>query len=903
MVLQQQWRHRQFPMGQDDLEGQTQIVTPQTVDIDTHSAASEVDYSPSPVNETPRYSNVETQNPRHHSSLFNAVGFGQNLRHSALQKAMIREQGQGLIFLLLPVALGIGAGLYFTVMREPSWQMVCIGFIAVSLLAIMLSHKRAPSNLIAVLALVAVVLVGLLAGRLEAGKATVLIDGRVTTTLVGRVLESRVDSANHTRYLLEVLATSKPAIRRAPTRVRLVARAEHTRHAIGTQIVGRAQLTPPSGPAYPGGYDFARNAYGQGIGAYGFFYAPPVSVNAGIETTEFWVRFTEGINHLRSAISERVRASVPGDPGALIAALTVSDRGGISDETVDMLRATGLAHILAISGLHMALAAGTFYITLRKLAAFSPRLIETIPAKKYAAVGAILIATSYLLISGAGIPTRRAWLMMVVMFGAVLFDRQALTMRNVALAALGIIAISPSAVVTPGFQMSFAATAALIAAYDAWSRRVKTVGQESGTPSAHSSLFAMFFRFAGGLAMTSLVAGLATGLFAAYHFHQFAAYGLVANLLAMPLVTFLVMPMGLLAMLAMPFGLDHWPLQAMGLALEGVMAVAKHVDAIEGDMVTGKLPFWPTIMAASGFVALVFLRTKLRLLALIPLFGGLCLSAPLFRSAPPDILVSEDGRLVGLFSNRSIATNANRPGDFVFGQWKSAYLKSDHLAPSSISKARKSGLSDPHDMLAALADLAQVEPEKFVCANRATCMAFSNGHMIAAIADPAFMGAGCDLSEIVILAAAIYTEYCRSGAHLITARRLKRTGTLAIRFPNNDAAAENSVSPRNPENNKLRRQEAPPKFEIKTALRGVIRPWTIQRYYDWRSDAFDLPDTASGRAALAVDDADRIAKSHAVKPGLGQNKDSDATTLILPKSTKLTTNLHETGSRSGLQSQ
>lgn len=239
-------------------------------------------------------------------------------------------------------------------------------------------------------------------------------------------------------------------------------------------------------------------------------------------------------------VSERVRRTVPGDSGALIAALSVADRKAISTQTVENLRTSGLAHILAISRVHMALAGGVFFLFLRKLASLFPFLVERWAIKKIASLGAIGVATIYLALSGAGIVTQRAWLMMVILLGAVFFNRQALTMRNVALAAILIIIVSPFAVLSPGFQMSFAATAALIAAYSAWKpnpgRKTKRmIGLIDLEGRAGRIL-----RFFGGLVMTSLIAGLASGLFAAYHFNQIATFGLFANLMAMPIVTFVV---------------------------------------------------------------------------------------------------------------------------------------------------------------------------------------------------------------------------------------------------------------------------------------------------------------------------------------------------------------------------
>ncbi|MCY0153322.1 ComEC/Rec2 family competence protein [Hoeflea alexandrii] len=173
----------------------------------------------------------------------------------------------------------------------------------------------------------------------------------------------------------------------------------------------------------PGGYDFAFRSFADGIGAQGYFYRAPaynVEPQDGRGLVQVW---KDGLRTAREDIAARIRLVLPGDPGGIAAALTVSDRRGISRETVDVLRATGLAHILAISGLHMALAAGILYIGVRKALAVFPALVEALPVKKIAAIGALMTATAYLMISGGSVSTQRAWVMLTVMLVAVLVDR------------------------------------------------------------------------------------------------------------------------------------------------------------------------------------------------------------------------------------------------------------------------------------------------------------------------------------------------------------------------------------------------------------------------------------------------------------------------------------------------
>ncbi len=763
---------------------------------------------------------LTTGKPRRASPFALTSVFRRGLWHRSLEQ----EEARGTLFLLSAVALAAGAALYQNLDTEPRlWPAVAAFCVSI---AWALRARQTGSTAFLAPVLAAALLAGFIAGRIETRNGPVLLDAPVTTTVTGEVLEREIDEGGRVRYLLRVLATSEPTLKRPPDRARLAVTASHEAFAPGAVIQGRARLSPPSGPAYPGGHDFSRSAYAAGIGAYGFFYkAPesgPVEIGQGEKTIA--ERLRAGVTHLRSHISARVRDVVGGDPGALIAALTVSDRRGISEATVETLRATGLAHILAISGLHMALAAGTFFLGLRKLTALFPGLVERFPVKKIAAVAALAVATCYLAISGAGVATQRAWLMMTIMFVAVLLDRPALTMRNVALAAIVIALLSPSAVISPGFQMSFAATVALIASYEAWSRR----RAQSVRAAASGSVFlpkivATVLRGLVGLAVTSLVAGLATGLFAAWHFHRAAGLGLFANLLAMPLVSFIVMPAGLIAMLAMPFGLDAWPLMVMGKGLEAVLAAARFVQGLGGDAVTGRISLAVILLAGSGFLLLTLLSSRLRLLGLAPIGLGLALTLPPFAPAPPAILVSEDGRLVGLVGEGAIATNAQRPSAFIFEQWQRAFRRADHLAPLTMASAS----------LEALSDQARRAPGRFICSSRSRCVGMSGDRLVAAIGDPADFGAACDTADIVILSVPIRTRHCFSGATLATARTLRETGALAIDTSGGEIA-------------------------VSAALGEVIRPWTVQRRYDWRSDSFILPDTAAVRAVSARGDSGRI---------------------------------------------
>ncbi len=281
---------------------------------------------------------------------------------------------------------------------------------------------------------------------------------------------------------------------------------------------------------------------------------------------------------LRDGIDARIRAVVPGDKGAIASALITGKRDAISAPVNDAMYISSLAHVLSISGYHMAVVAGVVFFVLRALLALIPGLASARPIKKWAAVGALLAALAYLLLSGSEVATQRSFIMTAIVLLGVMADRPALTLRTLALAAFGVLILAPQSVVHPSFQMSFAATLALIAAY------------ERGLPwmvaGADTSFGARVALWGGreivALILASLVAGLATTPYAAFHFHRLAPYGVLANLLAMPIVSIWVMPMGLLGLVAIPFGFDGMLWRLMGDGIDWMIAVALFVAHLPG---------------------------------------------------------------------------------------------------------------------------------------------------------------------------------------------------------------------------------------------------------------------------------------------------------------------------------
>ena len=265
----------------------------------------------------------------------------------------------------------------------------------------------------------------------------------------------------------------------------------------------------------------------------------------------FWLRYASIIEGLREAIDKRIRAVTGGDHGSIASALITGKRDAISAPVNDAMYISSLAHVLSISGYHMAVVAGIVFFLIRAVLALIPSLASRHPIKKWAACGAIGAAGLYLLLSGAEVATQRSFIMIAIVLAGVIVDRAALTFRTLAVAAIVVLLLAPQAVAHPSFQMSFAATLALIATYQ------RALPWQPDSDSSLGRRVALWgVREVAALLLASLVAGLATTPYAAYHFHRLAPYGVLANLLAMPVVSALVMPMGILGVVTMPLGFD-----------------------------------------------------------------------------------------------------------------------------------------------------------------------------------------------------------------------------------------------------------------------------------------------------------------------------------------------------------
>lgn len=514
------------------------------------------------------------------------------------------EVERGTLFLLLPVFTGTGAIFYFVADTEPRLSAIAAGLTALAGLHA-LAHARPVARLL--LLLFIAIIAGMLCAKLETIRAgTRMLGSEITTHLIGRVVAMSKDAKGGWRVTMDVISTAQPTLRYGPDRVVVSARALPRNVRIGDGLSGLVHLRPQSGPVRPGNYDFAFYSYYRGVGANGFLLGK-VSVVAVPAATR--PAILVAIANIRQQLTLRILHNIKGEPGDIAASLITGQRDGISDDTNNAMRLSGLSHILSISGFHMALVAATIIGSLHAVLALLPGFSARFPVRKYSALIALTGSAFYLLISGADVAAQRSFVMLSVMLLAVTVDRAAISMRNLAIAALITVAWSPHEILGPSFQMSYSATAALIAFYSWWSRRQNRRGYRR-TTSLLAGLPMKAANHIGAIAMTSLVAGGVSSIFAAYHFNNTAPFGLVGNALALPVISTLVMPFAVLGLLAMPFDLDWLPFAVMGHGIEAVIAIARIVAFHSPGGNLGLMPQETLIFMGIGLVLLLVLSTR-----------------------------------------------------------------------------------------------------------------------------------------------------------------------------------------------------------------------------------------------------------------------------------------------------
>ena len=670
---------------------------------------------------------------------------GAALALSAVARALEAEFDR--LSLSVPVLFGSGILAYFGLAEEP--RVLTAAALMMAAAGLILAGRGTGLGLIiggAALALAA----GFANAKLhtEMARAPVLAKEMRGVTVKGFVeLYERRNKAK-ARITLRVIALGELPPIETPHRVRVTLSAANAIAESGEAVSLRATLRPPPEPISPNGFDFGRKTWFDRLGATGYAIDKVEPLEDAGEPP--WdLRAWAAIDHLCALVTARIRASLPGERGEIAAALITGERAGISEEDNQAMRDSGLFHILSISGLHMVIMAGTMFWLVRALLALVPALALRYPIKKWAAASALAAATFYLALSGAAVPTVRSWIMMSIVLIAVMLDRPALTMRNVALAALAILIVAPESLFDPSFEMSFAAVIALVALYEWLTERAR---QRLGDVSPLWASLRKGWGLASAAALTTLVAGTAVAPFAVYHFHRMTHYGLIANMIAAPLVSLLIMPMAVLSLLAMPFGLEAWPLRAMGLGIELMVGAGQWVASWPGAVtVLPRISGQALALIVLGGLWLCLWRTRARALGLVIAAFGIAL-AP--GSERPDVLIEREGATAALRA---------QSGNLVFPPATAASYSVDNWL-----------LADGDDR-----DAASAADESAFRCDTLGCIGTVKGKIVALIRHEGAVEEDCRIADIVIAPFTI-GQRCRAARVIVDRRVLKAEGAHAL---------------------------------------------------------------------------------------------------------------------------
>ncbi len=650
--------------------------------------------------------------------------------------------------LWVPVFAALGIGSYFALPVEPpAWLMPGLAALVLTMAAVGPAGRRLGIPW-AIHPATAVLF--LLAGFALAQWRTAQVAAPVMPRAGVQMLEGRVVLAeprgDRLRLLLEDLRIDGLAEARTPHRLRISMRRGEPALQPGDRVRLRARVEPPPGPSWPGGFDFARRAWFERLGGIGFALGPVERIARGPPNG-----LAERVAALRQRVAERVTDLLPGTAGGVAAALLTGLRGGVEEEVWNVMQASGLAHLLAISGLHMGLVAGTLFLAARYLLSLWPTLALRVTPRKAAALFALLGAAFYLLLAGAPVPTRRAFVMVGLALLAVMLDRNPFSMRLVALAALVVLALQPESLLSVSFQMSFAAVIGLVA----WFERLpaRPVNEERAERGA---LFPIldYLRI---VLVTTLIASLVTLPFAAYHFQRAASYGVLANLLAVPLTAFWIMPVGLLGLIAMPVGLDALFFRLMGAGIELLLAVARTVAGLPGASV--ELAAWPAaalLLFVGGGLWLAIWTRRWRLLGLAPMVAGVGLG---LLARPPDILVSPWLEQVAVrLEDGEVRLREQRRDRYLRRAWRRA-LVADRLLP----------FPEPGE-----------GPRGGLACDRLGCVVTLDGRRIAFAFDAGALPTDCRRADLLLTGLSRFD--CRQRARVIAGGELRRAQGLAIRI-------------------------------------------------------------------------------------------------------------------------
>jgi competence protein ComEC len=471
---------------------------------------------------------------------------------------------------------------------------------------------------------------------------------RLDRPLVAQVA-GKVEAVDHLAARDKVRLLVRPSDGNLPPKVRILIDEDEFPLGIapGSQIRVRARLAPPPPMALPGTYDFARDAWFQGIGAVGKTLADVAVVQSAQPT---------GVDRVRENLRRHIAARLPQNSAGIAIALVTGDQNAVDQDDADAMRRSGLTHLLSVSGLHIAAVVAFAMLLTLKLLAFSERLALRFNLVLVAAAVAAAAGIGYTLLTGAQVPTVRSCVAALLILAGIALGRDAISIRLIATGALVVLVFRPEALAGPSFQMSFAAVTAIVALHSTrWARRLLQRREEG--------VIARTLRALAGIVATGLAVEIALMPLALYHFHRSGLYGVGANIVAIPLTTFVIMPLeaGALLLDAVGWGKPLWFL--CGAAIDGLLRLAHAVASTRGAVaLLPSMPAWAFAAMVVGGIWLCLWTTRVRLIGTFPIVAG-ALGAAV--APAPDLLVTGDGRHLAVIEHGTPYILRDRAGDYV----------------------------------------------------------------------------------------------------------------------------------------------------------------------------------------------------------------------------------------------
>ena len=651
------------------------------------------------------------------------------------------------LFVWSPVAFGAGIAAYFSLPSEPPGWAGAAALAACLVPAIFQyrHHHDSAARFCAFIATIGLALAALGFAAAQGGTAwhgTPVLQGAKNPVRLSGTIESVENmGARGSRVILTNLSIEGVTPSQTPRKARVTFRKDEGLKA-GLRIETLASLDAPSRAVAPGAYDFRRHFFFEGIGAVGFSFTAATIAEGGQDSPFF--------EETRTRINDRVHEESGKAASGIMTALITGERGAIDEADNEAMRQSGLYHLLSISGAHVTMVAGILFFCVRLILAAVPFLALRYPIKKIAAVAALAGAVFYVFLAGAEVPAQRALLMTGLIMIAIMLDRSPFSLRLIAFAAIAVLAFAPHALVGVSFQMSFAAVAALICFFE-WIRPWWM------TWYARGSFLRKAFMGLAAVLLTSVIAGAVTGLFSLYHFQSFAVYGVLANMLAVPLTAFVIMPAAVAAMILMPFGVSALALTVMEWGVVWMLSVAHWTAGLEGAVVhVAQWPFATFLCLCTGLVLfLLWQGWRGKAVAVFFILAGIIFAA---FAEQPQIRIAEDGKTIAVRQGEEWFASSGRADRFAVENW---------MRLAGREGERPKLFSDKGSP---------------VLCDSAGCRAEIGGHKIAVPENPRAFAEDCFWADIIISRAPVKKWKCTGPGLVIDRYDMIDSGGMAVYF-------------------------------------------------------------------------------------------------------------------------